>query len=53
VAEGGKLLEAAHLPNAGDEQGVFRGDAAVVVGRFVERLKEHRFHNRDVAAVPA
>jgi catalase len=53
LGDGGKLLEAAHLPNVGEEQGVFRGDAADILGRFADGLKKHRFRNRDIAVVPA
>jgi catalase len=52
IGDGEKLLQAAHLPQAGPDMGVFRGDASVM-NEFMEAMKKHRFHDREIAAVPA
>ncbi|HZD89493.1 MAG TPA: catalase-related domain-containing protein, partial [Pseudolabrys sp.] len=52
LGNGEKLLKAAHLPAAGPGEGVFKGDTSLLKD-FMEAMKKHRFHNRDVETVPA
>ena len=53
IGEGEKLLQAAHLPEAGPDQGVFKAKDAGLMNDFMAAIKRHRFHNREVDSVPA
>ncbi|MEO3868951.1 hypothetical protein ABGB18_08990 [Nonomuraea sp. B12E4] len=48
VGTGRELIEAAHLPS---HVGVVMGDG--IAEKFATAVAGHRFHERDVAAVPA
>lgn len=55
LGEGAKVIEAARLrgvgPKGAHKLGVFVGDAESGVSELSAALKQHRFHNRDIAAV--
>ena len=57
LGDGSQLLTAAHLPGIAKEGtpelGVFAGSDAEAVEQLITGLKQHRFRNRDIAAVMA
>ena len=57
LGDGAHVLTAAHLPGVtsqgAPDQGVIVGSDGKSADHLVSALKQHRFHNRNVAAVPA
>jgi catalase len=48
--DGRVVLEAAHLPEADESEGVVKDGN---IASFIEAMRQHRFPNRDIDAVPA
>ena len=57
MGEGAAVLQAAHLPGIDGKgapaQGVLVGTGSASLDQLITAMKQHRFHNRDIAAVPA
>lgn len=53
LGDGARLLEACDIGAPGVEDGVIVGEGDTVLDGFVDALRQHRFPNREIAAVPA